>query len=283
MIKLLKSVVKRNSILAKVSRSVIDSQFKWQTPMKTGHGFLMVGNRNMMEGKFEIEETQLVQKLLDRSEVFINIGANIGYYCLMALNKGKHTVAVEPMPRNVECLIRNVTLNGWQNDIELLPMALGESCGLIKIYGGGTVASLVKGWSDTPDKYFHWTPLSTVDKLFGSRFATEKCLVLVDVEGAELHLLRGALQFMAKAIKPIWMVEICIDEHLPDGLAINPNLLETFDLFWNSGYKSFIADHLLNAVRREDILSIIKNNKNTLNNHNFIFCDEQAAKGLANM
>jgi FkbM family methyltransferase len=250
---------------------MIDNQHLWQKPVKTPMGFLMVGNKGMMNGKFEPEETALVHKLLQDADLFINVGANIGYYSCLALREGKMTVAVEPMHRNVRCLCRNITLNGWEDRVEVYPMALGDRPGLVEIYGGGTVASLVKGWSGTPTSYRQWIPVTTLDALFAPRFAGKRCLVLVDVEGAELGMLRGAPEFLHRSPSPVWMVEIAIDEHLPDGLKVNPNLLETFSIFWEAGYDSFTADQTRRRVLPSEIEAIIATGRNTLATHNFIF------------
>ena len=49
-------------------------------PKETSMGFKFIGNRSMEEGRFEPEETKIVIKLLEKVDIFINVGANIGYY-----------------------------------------------------------------------------------------------------------------------------------------------------------------------------------------------------------
>ena len=69
----------------------------------------------MQSGQFEVEETRIVHELLGDVDVLINIGANIGYYCCIALERKKRVIAFEPLPRNLEFLMKNVTLNGMED------------------------------------------------------------------------------------------------------------------------------------------------------------------------
>ena len=60
----------------------------------------------------------------------------------------------------------------------------------------------------------------------------------MDVEGAELSALKGATQLL-NAEQNIWVIEINITEHQPNGITINPNLLETFQIFESLGYHAY--------------------------------------------
>ena len=136
-----------------------------------------------------------MQDLLKRVDVFINVGANIGYYCCWALKAGKHVVAFEPVEMNLRCLLRNVTANGWESNIEVFPLALTNACGIVRLYGanggGRTTGSLLKGWAGAAEKDVMFAPASTLDTVLGSRFAGRQCLVLADIEGAEKSISRG--------------------------------------------------------------------------------------------
>ncbi len=272
MIRTIKNLVKDNPTLARAARAVLDNRHYFQKPTKTPHGFLLVGNEDMMLGRFEIEETDLIAEMLGDSDVLINIGANIGYYCCLALHLGKQVVAVEPMPRNLRCLCRNLALNGGETSAEVHGLALSDKVGLMNIYGGGTTASLVKGWSGTPEAFSNLVPVNTLDNIVGERrLADKRLLVLVDVEGAELFMLKGATEFLARTPKPRWIVEITISEHLPKGQKVNPSLLETFGIFWNRGYKSYTADKEKRPVLKEELMAIVESGIDTTGTHNFLF------------
>jgi FkbM family methyltransferase len=234
-------------------------------------GYKFLGIPTMERGSFEKEGTKLVSRLLRKTDVVINIGANVGYYCCLSLNENKRVVAFEPMAANLRCLYKNVLANHWQAKIEIFPIALSNKTGLLKIFGGGTGASLIKGWAGTPENYVEWVPATTLNNVLGSRLLGLRCLIIADIEGSELYMLEGASQLLSSDPKPIWLVEISITEHQPMGLSINPNLLTTFQMFWTNGYEAWTATEEPRLVEPIEIESILRTGKDTLLIHDFLF------------
>lgn len=270
----IKPIVERIPPLAKFSRYLWDNWQILDDPVDTPMGFKMIGNPEMQKGAFEPEETALVQRVLASVDVVVNIGANIGYYCCIALQKGKHVVAFEPIASNLRYLYKNIKANHWEDRIEIFPMALSNRTGIIEIFGGGTGASLVKGWAGTPEYFVDVVPTSTLDTILGDRFRGKRCLALVDIEGAEKLMLDGASSFLSQDPKPIWMVEVTVAEHQPKGTTINPHVLSTFKLFWEKGYEAFTADHHLRTVLPAEVEAIVESGKDTLLTHNFLFIEK---------
>lgn len=281
-IKLSKPFIERFPRMATAYRVMRDSRQLWDEPAETPMGFKMIGNRKMIQGTFEPEETEIVKSLLKHAEVFINVGANIGYYCCLALSSDTYTVAFEPVEGNLQYLYRNIHANHWERAIEIFPMALSNQIGLIEMYGRGTGASLIKGWASTPAHDVKLVPASTLDIVLKRRFETKKCLILVDIEGAEKFFLEGATFMLSQDPKPIWMVEISITEHQPKGIAVNPNLLSTFHFFWDHDYESWTADKHLRPVQADEIENIIKTGRDTLFTHNFLFIEKGKKRDLLN-
>lgn len=81
--------------------------------VSTPFGFRFNGTPAMQNGSFEPFETKLVQALLARTDRFVNVGANTGYYCCFAQQAGIPTVALEPVAENVQILAENLRVNGW--------------------------------------------------------------------------------------------------------------------------------------------------------------------------
>jgi hypothetical protein len=111
----------------------------------TPWGFSLAGHEAMASGTFEPEETEIVRKLLQEVDVLVNIGANVGYYCCHALSLGKSVIAVEPIARNLHYLLTNIRNNGWSQQAEVIPVALGGRADILQMWGGGQVPRLSKG------------------------------------------------------------------------------------------------------------------------------------------
>jgi FkbM family methyltransferase len=260
--------------LYRAYRYIKDKKDIYSEPKATAMGFLFSGNEAMEKGVFEPEETSLVKKIVPHTDVLINVGANIGYYCCIARDLGKPVVAFEPIYQNLQYLLRNIKANRWESGIEVFPMALSNKIGIIEIYGDGTGASLIKGWADTPEDHVTLVPCTTTNNALGTRFQGKQCFCLVDIEGAELFMLQGASDLINLDPKPIWLMEISISEHQPKGVTINPNLLSTFQIFWDSGYEAWTADKQCRLVGAEEVKNIAQSGKDTILTHNFLFIEK---------
>lgn len=248
--------------------------------VSTRHGFRFAGNPLMESGAFEPVETGIVRRLLPHFDQFVNVGANIGYYCCHALQLGVRTMAFEPSRSNLDMLLANITENGWQDRIEVFPLALSDAPGILNFYGEGTGASLVAGWAGVPESYVTRVPVSTLDLVVGHRLDASRSLFLVDVEGAELSMLRGAMHQISHNPFAAWMIEICISEHLPAGQKINAQLLDTFDLFWSHGYQSYTADGTAREITQEMIERVMHTGHDDVGTHNFMFLPKTASTDL---
>ena len=266
-------LVERFPRAAMTYRHFRDLRDVMRTPVMTPFGFSFVGNETMEAGDFEPVETDFVRRALQDADVLVNVGANIGYYCCLALRQRRKVIAFEPMSGNLRYLYRNIHANDGDDAVEVHPVALGERAGLAEIYGGGTMASLVRGWSGMSANYKETVPVSTLDDSLGHRLPGSRLLIVVDIEGAELAMLRGASCVLARKPKPVWMVEISIDEHQPAGLSINPHLAETFELFRSAGYVAWELGATFRPLQDDRIHRIVSSGVNTLETHNFVFVE----------
>lgn len=248
------------------SRDLLDRN---SPPIKTPWGFTFAGDEAMAQGIFEPEETAIVCKLLQDVDLLVNVGANIGFYCCQALRLDKSVIAVEPIPRNLYYLLKNIKNNGWANKAEVFPVALGSQVDILSMWGGNTGASLIKGWASNPESYVTVVPVLTLDRLLSDSLKGKQALILVDIEGAEYMMLQGASKILQNDPPPIWMIEISTTENQPAG-ALNPYLLKTFDLFFNNGYEAVTADSVGRKIDRTDINAVI-NEGASVPTYNFIF------------
>lgn len=281
LIRALRPLVSKSPLISSAYRSWRDRRDLARIPEPTVLGFRFNGNEAMARGAFEPIETRHISRLLDEVAVVINVGANIGYYCCLALHRGRRVVAFEPMPTNQRYLMRNVFVNGWEGRFELYPIALADRSGLMEIWGGGTGASLIKGWSG--QTYSTLVPVSTLDLTLGDRFSDETRLVIVDVEGAEADFLKGAGAMLSSAHPPIWFVEITFGDHQPAGVTINPRLEEIFNAFHARGYRAMTADAAPRFVEIAEIADCAARGVDPFHLHNFIFAPKARADQILSL
>lgn len=141
------------------------------------------------------EERELLNEILeelDGDDVFLDVGANVGYHSTFAANKlsGGHVMAVEPYPPNVDQLRRNVSYNCALEKVSVFDIALSDSAGTLDL----TVQQNDVG-NQTPDPEGNGTPVSVEmmrgDTLVKTSTIGTPAVVKVDVEGAEESVLRG--------------------------------------------------------------------------------------------
>lgn len=240
-------------------------------PQQTVLGFKFNGNPRREHGQFEQDETALVKKLIQDVNVVVNVGANIGYYICLAIQGGKRTIAFEPIPENLHFLLRNIKANGWESKAQVYPMALSNDVGIQEIYGGGTGASLIQGWSENSKEDMLLIPVSTLNQVLMGQLQNEKILFIVDIEGAEKMMLDGASDFINRNPRPMWLIEITSHQHQPKGVSINPHLLQTFERFWDLGYEAWAVESSLRKVGPQEIQDLIDSTVTEASTPNYLF------------
>ena len=270
---LAKPLVDRFPYIAVIYRNVRDQMDVGSKSITTPWGFTLAGNPLMARGDFEQTETDLVRDLLKDVDIFVNVGANIGYYCCHALSMGKQVVAFEPIPRNLRYLCRNISENGWVG-AEIYPVALSDKADVLKIYGGDTGASLIRGWAGAPDSYSTLVPTLTMDSVLGEKLKGKKVLILIDVEGSEKSVLDGASTILANTPSPTWFVEISSGENYPTGVTENPNFIDTFAMFFDAGYKARGVGEKMVSVTSAEAPLILKG-KSSYHGNNYLFVNEK--------
>lgn len=231
--------------------------------------------RLMQSGQFEPEETRILQHLFEESDVFVDIGANVGYYCCLALRHGKSVLAFEPQLQNLACLYHNLAANGWEDRVEVFPLALAAKPGLLPLFGAsGPSASLVRDWAGYSPGFRQTVPVNTLDNILVGRFEDSRLVIKIDVEGAEYHVLRGAISTLSRTTRPTWLIEVCFTEYHPGGT--NPDFLRTFQLFWDHGYHCYGADSQCTPIDATDVSRWITSGMRDLKTFNYVFAAPEA-------
>ncbi len=137
----------------------------------------------------------IFEQEVETSESVFDIGANLGYYALMAARHGCRVFAIEPDPRNVELLDRAVERNGYGDLIDVHPMAISDKFGPLDFHlADATNLSSMQKTQHATEKIK--VPAMSLS-MFHSRLRAKKqvgfghTFIRMDIEGHEVEALKG--------------------------------------------------------------------------------------------
>jgi FkbM family methyltransferase len=156
-------------------------------------------------------EADLVRRLLNDDDVFWDVGANVGYFTLVAATALAHRgqiVAFEPGKNAYQRLTENVSLNPYRN-IQTFPVAVSDREGEAVLHVAGDIADssaslYPAGQTQARHEVCRTVSLDHFRRVQGGR---PPDLIKLDVEGAELAVLQGARDLIA-ATPPLLLVEM---------------------------------------------------------------------------
>jgi FkbM family methyltransferase len=165
-------------------------------------------DRMIFLGCYEPLNTRRFKRILGPGMTAVDVGANIGYYSLLAANlvgKSGKVISVEPFPENYRRLTEHVTRNGLAGIVFPQQYALGDSPGT-----GTLVMSTLPGQASNgtlmESEGGVSTPVETrnLDSCIESWGVGYIDLLKIDVEGFESKVLAGARKTLAeKRVKNI--------------------------------------------------------------------------------
>jgi FkbM family methyltransferase len=151
-------------------------------------------------GNYEPNLTGIIKKEVIAGKVFVDIGANAGYFSLLASKYGKDSVkhfAVEPIPENITLLTAHLKINNVKN-VEISQLAISDKVGEIEFYNSNNLAANTYKKESSMFRNNDVIVVKTVDL---NTFAIQNnlgsnCFIKIDVEGAELDVLKGGLDYL---------------------------------------------------------------------------------------
>ena len=189
---------------------------------------------------WEPETTATIRDILKPGDTFIDVGANIGWFTLIAsreVGEEGRVIAFEPDPESFDILRRNVTVNKCPNVI-LEKDALSNKRGTIWLYihdknKGGH--SLLK--SDERSQRVEVQALTLDEYLQG--FERKIALVKMDTEGAEGLILEGMQSTIQTQDRMDIVMEFAPNALRPLGTDPEAMLYRLLE----SNYRAYAIDH----------------------------------------
>jgi FkbM family methyltransferase len=160
---------------------------------------------DLVRGVLEQPVAEAFRRHVGPGSVVWDVGANVGYFSLLAARLGATVHAYEPVPENVRAIRGNVAANGFDERVEVHPVAVAASAGR-----AGLLVVEDPSWSHLADRGRHprtrhelEVDVVTLDGLG----LPAPDLVKIDVEGSEVAVLQGARELLARA-RPVLIVEL---------------------------------------------------------------------------
>jgi FkbM family methyltransferase len=166
---------------------------------------LLIAPWLLIHGEWEPEETEVFKKLLKPGDVFVDVGANIGYYTLLAVRCGASRVySFEPQENTYELLGKNVIINWMTSVVTFERLAVFSHTTNLDFFArnaypgnssiGVSSAEQLQKWFDTADRVR--VPAVSLDDYFSDK-PGQIDLLKVDVEGAEAAVFEGARRILS--------------------------------------------------------------------------------------
>lgn len=203
--------------------------------------------------------------------VFLDVGANLGFFSLLAANKMQEdrssgrVIAVEANPIVLPYLMASIVESGLEHRIDVIPYAASDNSGLVQMqenFGnnlGGVPMKDVKAF--VPSKDRRLVPTVELDEILVD--LTRLDLVKMDIEGAEPKAIAGMADLLF-AFSPDIIMEInsaCLRG--VSGMAV----AQLVDYMSMAGYKPHTFRYDVEPVTKEEVVGIVSSH----NYYDFLF------------
>jgi FkbM family methyltransferase len=213
----------------------------------------IVGRYIYYFGSWEPNLTTWIKERLQPDDLFVDVGANIGYFSLLAsqcVGKGGAVIAIEALPKTAEILKTNLAANDALN-VRVVNMAVWDKTETLNMFTRAEsppgTTTLMAEWADKWNLENQCSvaaaPLSeilTLDEVKRIR------VIKIDVEGAEWHAIQGMRPILDCAPKNM---EIILEVNFRMLEAEGKTFLDIIEFFgaWDFYPYSIENDYAANA------------------------------------
>ncbi|MCC6182564.1 MAG: FkbM family methyltransferase [Bacteroidia bacterium] len=191
--------------------------------------------------QYELEDSEMLYKLVSDGDTIFDIGANIGWYSNHLSKKlpSSKIYSFEPIPETFAQIKRNTELNQAKNII-LNNVALSDKVQTLTFYysplitGASSAANITENEAMTKLE----CQTSTIDKFISENNITRLDFIKCDVEGAEFMVYKGGSEAI-KTYKPIVFTEML--RKWAAKFGYHPN--DIIHFFKELGYKCYVSHH----------------------------------------
>jgi FkbM family methyltransferase len=218
--------------------------FRLQSGIKIYLYFDSILCRGIYCHDFESNERQFLNKFLRQGDLFIDIGANIGLFTLIAsycVGQKGFVYSIEPCSKTYQRLVRNVGLNRM-NNVKCAQIALSDHTGQIEMNvsldGYDAWNSIAQPFSGDAFTMESIKATSLDDFAREHKLMGRVKMIKIDVEGWESHVLSGGYEMLSRTDAPVLQVEFTDQASQSAGTSCQAlyHQLEDF------GYRMYLYD-----------------------------------------
>jgi FkbM family methyltransferase len=238
-------------------------------PIQTKDGITMYLNENdhvisrhlAFHKVWEPYETTVTKKFLDKNTIFIDIGANIGYYSLLAGSISKKVLSFEPEKKNFQILSENISVNSFYN-ITPYNYAITNNIGTSNFYlNTKGNAGDHRFFSDdllqtNEERVCVQVNCITLDEFCSKNFI-EPNIIKMDIQGSEMLALQGMKKILNES-KDL----VLFTEFWPQGMIATGESPEEFlTKLLDHGFSIFEINGIKNRIDRKSNEQLLQTNK----------------------
>ena len=187
--------------------------------------------------------SRYLMSVLDTNSVFVDVGAHLGYFSMLAAAKAKQVFAIEALEFLVERIHRNALANHYTN-VNTILAAAGEAPGFVPMPKVGGPSNAI-GKNPTAGL----VPMMRLDDYFTGEHTPT--ILKIDTEGYEMQVLLGAKEILKK--KPYLLIEV--HKTMTD-FDYTPADLHKF--LTSYGYRISQIPHRVDSTRTEHSLKEVR-------------------------
>jgi len=203
-------------------------------------------------GLSDFADCSLLLHLLRDGDLFVDVGANVGVYTVLAAGAlGARVVSIEPVPQTFNKLIENLRVNDIVNKVTPHNIGLGRAEATLRFTADQDTTNHV-----IPDEA--WTgpsilvPVSTLDAVLNG---DSPVLIKIDVEGWESEVLAGA----AATLRSPSLLGLIVEMN-GDDTAMNANERAVHDCLLHNGFSPYAYNPLTRLLTLLPSKSLGSNN-----------------------
>ena len=155
----------------------------------------LIKNKIFFEGVWEPILSEYVINNISSADVFYDIGANVGYFSILAAKANAKVLAFEPDPVNVERIWYHQKINQLDK-LEVNHMGIGEENKNLQFYRASILNNGQSGFINRNAVESMSVAVFTLDYLIYDQNFPKPNFLKIDTEGWELKVLKGATKLL---------------------------------------------------------------------------------------